>query len=103
MINKFISPVPLPTNYEKELLVIFMEECNEASHRASKVFRFGVTETQPGQNLSNKDRLSQEIGDLLGMIDVLHQNNFLNDEVVNEYVAKKQDALNKYMQTSSNE
>ena len=67
--DRFVSPVELPTPYERELLVILTEECAEVQQRATKMLRFGVEEIQPGQELSNKDRLSDEIGDLFALVD----------------------------------
>jgi len=49
MTDKFITPCELPTEYEREVLTILMEECAEVIQRASKALRFGLDEVQPEQ------------------------------------------------------
>jgi NTP pyrophosphatase (non-canonical NTP hydrolase) len=53
----------------REALLILQEECSEVIQATSKCFRFGLN----GMYLkeSNRDRLEQEIGDVLAMIDIL--------------------------------
>jgi NTP pyrophosphatase (non-canonical NTP hydrolase) len=53
----------------REELLILQEECAEVVQATSKCFRFGLN----GMYLqeSNRDRLEQEIGDVLAMIDIL--------------------------------
>jgi len=53
----------------KEALLILQEECSEVIQATSKCFRFGIN----GMYLqeSNRDRLEQELGDVLAMIDIL--------------------------------
>lgn len=73
--DKFITPAPLPTPYEKELLTTLMEEGFEIltflGPRASKAIRFGLDEVQPGQGKTNAQRLTQEIGDFCAVVDRL--------------------------------
>ena len=56
---------------EQHLLTILAEECAEVVQRATKAIRFGLTESQPGQPDDNRKRLENELGDLLGMVDML--------------------------------
>lgn len=58
-------------NREQMLLNILSEECAEVAQRASKAIRFGMEEKQPGQHSTNRDRLEMELGDLMGMVDML--------------------------------
>lgn len=48
----------------EHLLTMLAEEACEVAHRASKALRFGLTEVQPGQKLSNAQRISEELVDL---------------------------------------
>lgn len=41
-----------------------MEECCEVGQRASKAIRFGLDEVQPGQEMTNAERLVGEFIDL---------------------------------------
>lgn len=56
---------------QEHLLVILMEECAEVAQRASKALRFGLFEVQPGQELTNRDRICQEFADLTAAMNML--------------------------------
>ncbi|HWL50792.1 MAG TPA: hypothetical protein VNQ90_00045 [Chthoniobacteraceae bacterium] len=58
---------------EEHLLTILAEECMEVAQRCSKALRFGLDEVQPGQSLTNSQRITEEFGDLLGAFELLHQ------------------------------
>lgn len=64
MSEKFKSPCPPPTPAQIEILACLIEECAEVQQRATKMIRFGFGEVQPGQTMSNMQRLSAEVGDL---------------------------------------
>lgn len=53
----------------KEVLLITQEECAEVTQAISKIFRFGVEDEYNGQ--TNLQRLEEEVGDLLCMLDLL--------------------------------
>ena len=55
----------------EHLLTILAEECAEIAQRASKALRFGLDEVQPGQELSNEQRLWNELNDLAGVGEML--------------------------------
>lgn len=55
----------------EHLMTIAIEGCNEIAQRISKALRFGVYEIQPGQPLTNVERISEEIADLRGVLDML--------------------------------
>ncbi|RDT14077.1 hypothetical protein, partial [Escherichia coli] len=54
----------MPLNETQYLLDVLSEECNEIAVRASKAIRFGLDEIQPGQSLTNAQRLALELDDL---------------------------------------
>lgn len=58
-------------NRTEHLFIILSEECAEVSQRVSKALRFGLTEVQPGQPYDNAERLSHELADLLGVMNML--------------------------------
>jgi NTP pyrophosphatase (non-canonical NTP hydrolase) len=96
--KRFITPAPLPTPFEDELLKILIEECAEVIQRATKAQRFGLAEVQPGQDLSNAQRLAQEIGDVKCMVDrLIHYRLILSGHVVDAQAAKGK-KLHRYMQ-----
>jgi hypothetical protein len=57
---------------ENELLLCCVaEECAEVAQRVSKALRFGLDEVQPGQPLTNGERITQELNDLWSAVDLL--------------------------------
>lgn len=59
-------------NHLEHLLSIVGEECNEVGQRCSKAARFGMDEIQPGQSLTNSERILQEFNDLVGAMELLY-------------------------------
>lgn len=55
----------------EHLLVILMEECSEVAQRASKALRFGLHEVEPGQRLTNAERINLEYMDLVTVMEML--------------------------------
>lgn len=99
MSERYITPAALPTPYENELLTILIEECAEVIQRATKAQRFGLTEVQPGQPLSNSTRLAHEIGDLFEVVDRLRaENGPIVSQDVLDGKANKRQQLAKFMQ-----
>lgn len=57
----------------EHLLSCLAEECTEVGQRVSKALRFGLSEVQPGQPLTNAERIVGEIVDLLAVIGMLEE------------------------------
>jgi len=74
---------------KEELLVIFMEECAEASVEASKVIRFGRNDEEVGS-------LAREVGDLMCMISLLEEYGLINRNQINQYSLAKREKLKKW-------
>ncbi|MBA94812.1 MAG: hypothetical protein CMP21_03535 [Rickettsiales bacterium] len=74
---------------KEELLVIFMEECSEASVEASKVIRFGRNDEEIGS-------LAREVGDVLCMINLLEEYGLINRNQINKYALDKREKLKKW-------
>lgn len=58
---------------DEHLLTILGEECAEVAARISKALRFGLGEIQPGQPLTNAERIEVELDDLAGVVELLQQ------------------------------
>ena len=58
-------------NRTEHLLVCLMEECDEVGQRCSKALRFSLSEVQPGQPLSNAERIVGELKDLITIAEML--------------------------------
>jgi hypothetical protein len=52
------------------VLWLVAEECAEVAQRCSKAARFGPDEVMAGQSLDNVQRLSEEVWDLLAVLDI---------------------------------
>lgn len=114
---KFVSDCPLPTAHEAEVLTIMSEECAEINaelleiqmmrvlsniqKRVAKMQRFGVEETQSGQPLSNKERLSDEIGDLYAVADLAIGLDIVSQDRIADAAAAKEIKLLRYLQTET--
>lgn len=62
-------------NRREHLLIIAAEECSEVAHRISKALRFGLCEIQPGQPLTNAQRILVEYQELVATIEMLSEEN----------------------------
>ncbi len=60
-------------NQSEHLLSCLAEECAEVAQRVSKALRFGLTEVQPGQPLTNAERIAQELNDLVAVAELLEE------------------------------
>ena len=58
---------------EIEVMNILQEECAEVIQAVSKVNRFGLDNFKPGKPKTNREHLEEELGDMLAMIDILHE------------------------------
>ncbi len=54
-----------------EALTILSEECGEVVQVAAKCQRFGIDGINPVDNSTNRSRLAQEGGDVVGMIEIV--------------------------------
>ncbi len=54
-----------------EVMDITQEECAEVIQAISKIRRFGIDNTKPGTEYTNRAHLEEELGDVLAMIDIL--------------------------------
>jgi NTP pyrophosphatase (non-canonical NTP hydrolase) len=78
----------------KEILLITQEECAEVTQAISKVFRFGLNERWPEPiDPTNKERLEEEVGDLLCMIDIMVEKGIISDEKLNKARNSKREKL----------
>lgn len=66
-----------------EVLTILSEECAEVIQAASKLQRFGV------DDVKNKKRLQDEVGDLIGVIVILHTLGMVNEKDIQKQVKRK--------------
>jgi hypothetical protein len=97
--ERFITPCELPTAHEREILTILIEEAAEVQQRATKLLRFGRDEIQPGQTLTNAERLSLEIADFLALVDLAKLAGLADAKTIYYGTIAKKTKLQTVMQT----
>ena len=81
------------TESDKEVLLIALEECAEVTQAISKVFRFGFESKHPKEILNNRERLEEEIGDLLCMIELMAERQLIEGAAVDRAIEAKMQKL----------
>ena len=84
-------------NRKEHLLIIAMEECTEVGQRLSKALRFSLEEVQPGQELTNAERIEYEFNDLLAVIDMLRKEGHLTNTINPDMILAKKEKIEKYL------
>lgn len=80
---------------QREILVITQEECAEVIQEISKIFRFGI-DKQHKDGILHREKLEQEIGDLLCMINLLTAHGLINPDAVTQAVENKSNKLKQW-------
>lgn len=83
-------------NREQLLLMQAAEECAEIAVRCSKAQRFGMEEAQQGQALTNRERIREEVLDLLAVLELLEILP-MGAVTMRIAIARKQDKVFKYL------
>ena len=83
------------TTQQDEILTITQEESAEVIQVISKIFRFGLghEHVSSGRGITNTEKLSEEVGDLLAMIDLLIDEGILNVNRLQEHKQAKIEKL----------
>ncbi len=84
----------------ENLLTILAEECAETAHRVSKAIRFTPEEVQPGQDLSNAERIAQEFNDIVAVMELLHDEGIVPYVLNSRSVIAKKEKIAKYLRYS---
>ena len=76
----------LPTDAERERLVILMEECSEVVHIAAKVLRHGYESYHPMETeVTNRELLEGEIGQMAAAVDALVGRSDVNQHRISHF------------------
>jgi NTP pyrophosphatase (non-canonical NTP hydrolase) len=78
----------------KEIFCITQEECAEVTQAISKIFRFGIDTSWNGR--TNKQRLEEELGDLMAMMYILQMSGIVSEENVLKASEAKMEKLAKW-------
>ena len=79
---------------QKEVMLIAQEECAEVVQAISKCFRFGPNDEYNG--VTNKQRLEEEVGDLLCMIQLMMHQGVIDENNVNAASIQKRIKLERW-------
>jgi len=104
MTDKFISPCSQPEGVKRELLDLLAEEPAEVIQRVCKALRFGLDEVQPGQHLTNEERILQELADVDAVVRSLKTLGVvasISPERYEKWVSLKLVKIEKYLQSGS--
>lgn len=88
---------------EKEILLIAQEECAEVTQAISKIFRFGMDAKHPNEDRNNRQRLEEELGDLVCMIGLLMDQKIVNESNVEAAAGMKLKKLRTWSSIFSSE
>jgi NTP pyrophosphatase (non-canonical NTP hydrolase) len=80
---------------QREILVITQEECAEVIQEVSKIFRFGI-DKQHKDGMLHQEKLEQEVGDVLCMINLLTSHGLVRHEFVTQAVENKANKLKQW-------
>jgi NTP pyrophosphatase (non-canonical NTP hydrolase) len=80
--------------HTREAMLILQEECSEVIQATSKCFRFGLDGLY--QDQSNRDRLEQELGDVLAMIDILVSQGIVSADALQSAKLRKFEKLQRW-------
>lgn len=87
------------------LLVTVMEECAEIQKECSKCLRFGLSDresdhkTSSVDELTNQERLNNELNDLMGVLNLLYKEGVV-DIADDELIQQKENKVLKWMEKS---
>jgi len=80
---------------QREILIITQEECAEVVQEISKIFRFGIDNLHK-DGMPHQEKLEQEIGDLLCMINLLTAHGLIRPDTVTQAVKNKANKLKQW-------
>lgn len=90
-------------NLKQHYLIILEEELIETAQRVSKAIRFGLQEVEPGQPLTNEERIMYEYNDIVAMLELLYEGRFMkNISAMNnrQAIRSKKEKVAKYIDYS---
>ena len=80
----------------KEVMDILQEECAEVIQAVSKISRFGLDNFKPGKPKTNRQHLEEELGDMMAMIDILHNMDIVSWTTIDRAAEAKREKLKKW-------
>jgi len=88
-------------NKTEHLLTVLSEECAEITKEVSKALRFGLEDHAPNSHESNRERITKEVADFIGVVEMLYDNQIIKKPMLFDIEEKKKKVA-KYMQYAEN-
>lgn len=82
-------------NRTEHLLACLAEECDEVGQRVMKALRFGLSEVQRDQPLTNAERIAEEYADLMAVYEICQDEGILPRP--NLAIIAKREKIARYM------
>ena len=79
---------------QRQIMLIAQEECAEVTQAISKVFRFGIDAVH--EKRTNRERLTEETGDLLCMIELMVESGLIDRNEMLHAAGMKREKLTKW-------
>ena len=84
------------SDHINNLLVVLAEECAEVVQAICKIQAFGMDSRHPETGVPNDASLQQEIADVLTVVDMLHDADFLSWSKIEERKELKLERMKRY-------
>lgn len=99
MVIHLMSKINKLSDAQLERLSLLAEEMAESTQIISKIIRFGVDAYNPKDLIKklNKDRLEEELGHVLNVIDMMCKANDISYDKIIEYKNRKANTVKQYL------
>ena len=87
-------------NREEHLLTVLMEECSEVQKDICKSLRFGLSDTYKENKPLNKENITTELTDLIAVAQMLVEEGFIDDFMLQEKINNKKQKVEKFLNYS---
>ena len=85
------------TPAQTELIALLMEECGELVQACGKILRHGLDSFHPDTEISNREALVHEMGDVTAAMKMLCNNSIVDKEIVFEKSVNKLKRVREYL------
>lgn len=82
---------------QHEALTKLMEEASEISQAVAKILLHGLESTEPGQGLSNREKLQNELGDLMFFMQIAAEQGVIHPKEVGKACQRREKRVNHYL------
>jgi hypothetical protein len=85
---------------DEHLLVKLLEEAAEVQQRVTKALNFGIDEVQPEQEMTNEQRIVEELNDFIAVVEMLQEAHVLKTALSKAAQTAKKRKVEHYLEYS---